>query len=106
MTDAYLTRLQAIIQSMIEDSVTFEEEALREVGGRKLLAFIDRGSPRAVLALNELYIIKAINYLESESENLDLVDIDFLADYITNKYPLRAKVVDFMNKIREALMKE
>ena len=104
MSEHQLTRLQAIIQSMIEDSVLFEEEAIKEVGGRKLLAFIDRGSPRAILALNDLYIDLAIKYIMDENADIRmLADIDFLADYITNKYPLRAKIIDFMRKIREAL---
>ena len=107
MSEHQLTRLQAIIQSMIEDSVTFEEEAIREVGGRKLLAFVDRGSYRTILALNELYINKLIEYLETEEGDAkQIADIDFLADYVTNKYPLRAKIVDFMAKIRQALMSD
>jgi len=102
MSEAYITRLQAIIQSMIEDTVNFEEEAIGEVKGRKIHAFIERG-PRTVAAINDQYILALIDYIESESEEYDLADLDYLADYIMNKYPLRAKIVDFMAKIRKAL---
>ena len=99
---AYLTRIQAILQSMIEDSVTFEEAALKEVGGKKIHAFILKGS-RTVAAINDMYVLGLIDYVESEPEEYSLADLDYLADYISNKYPLRAKVKDFMSKIREAL---
>lgn len=99
---AYYTKLQAIIQSMIEDSVNFEEQALEEVGGKKIHAFINRG-PRTVSALNDQYILGLIKYIEEESGEYTLSNLDFLADYIMNKYPLRAKIKDFMAKIREAL---
>lgn len=98
----YLTRLQAIIQSMLEDSVKYEEEALREVGGKKIHAFINNGS-RTVAAINDMYILGLINYVLRESEQYSLANLDFLADYIINKYPLRAKVKDFLQKIQEVL---
>jgi len=87
---------------MLEDSVNYEEAALKEVGGRKIHAFIYRG-PRTVAALNDLYILKLIKFVEEEPEDYTLADLDYLADYIQNKYPLRAKIKDFMSKIREAL---
>lgn len=99
----YATKLQAVIQSMIEDSVAFEEDALTEVGGKKIHAFINRGA-RTVAAINDMYILKIIDYVESEPEEYSLADLDYLADYISNKYPLRAKIRDFMSKIRNALM--
>ena len=102
MSEAYTTRLQAIIQSMIEDTVNFEEDALKEVGGKKIHAFINKGL-RTVAAINDQYILELLDYIESESEEYNLVDLDYLADYIMNKYPLRAKIVDFMAKIRKAL---
>ena len=100
--NVYLTRIQAILQSLIEDSVHFEEDALMEVGGKKIHAFIDRGQ-RTLAALNDQYILGLIKYLEEESEEYTLANLDYLADYIMNKYPLRAKVQDFLKKIRRAL---
>ena len=101
--NVYATKLQAVIQSMIEDSVAFEEEALSEIGGKKIHAFINRG-PRTVAAINDMYILGLIEYIMSEPDEYSLADMDYLADYITNKYPLRAKIRDFMSKIKEALM--
>jgi len=98
----YLTRIQAILQSLLEDTVTFEEEALNEVGGKKIHAFIERG-PRTLAAINDQYILGLIRYVEEEPEEYTLANLDYLADYIMNKYPLRAKVQDFMKKIRRAL---
>ncbi len=101
MSEVYATRLQAIIQSMIEDSVVFEEQALEEVGGKKIHAFINRGQ-RTVAAINDMYVLELIEYIETEGE-YNLANLDYLADYISNKYPMRAKIRDFMAKIREAL---
>lgn len=98
----YLTRIQAILQSLIEDSVLFEEEALKEVQGKKIHAFIDRGQ-RTIAAINDQYVLGLIKFIEEESEEYTLANLDYLADYIMNKYPLRAKVQDFMSKIRKAL---
>ncbi len=100
--NVYITRIQAILQSMIEDTVSFEEQALEEVGGKKIHAFIEHGS-RTVAAINDMYVLGLIKYIEEEGEEYTLANLDYLADYIMNKYPLRAKVQDFMAKIRRAL---
>lgn len=101
MSDPNLTRLQALIQNLLEDSVTFEEEALSEVSGRKILAFIE-GGQRSIMAINDMYTLKLIDYLEGRGE-YNLADMDYLADYITNKYPLRSKVRNFLEKVRQLL---
>jgi len=101
-SNVYLTRIQAILQSMIEDTVAFEEDALKEVGGKKIHAFILQG-PRTVAAINDMYVLGLIDYVEQEPEEYTLANLDYLADYISNKYPLRAKVQDFMSKIKAAL---
>ena len=98
----YMTRIQAILQSMIEVTVSFEEEALQEVGGKKIHAFIQQG-PRTIAAINDMYVLGLIDYVMSEAEEYTLANLDYLADYISNKYPLRAKVRDFMSKIKAAL---
>ena len=105
-SDFNLQRQQAIIYSLLEDSVNFEVEQLREVKGKGLLAFIKHGQ-RSLMAINELYIINLMDYLERDAVGMegdyDLADLDFLADYIVNKYPLRAKIQDFMSKVRSIL---
>ena len=102
MSEIHVTKLQAILQSMIEDTVNFEEEAVLEVKGKKIHVFI-RGGPRTLAAINDQYILGLIDFVEKEPEEYTLADLDYLADYIQNKYPLRAKIKDFMSKIREAL---
>ncbi len=99
---SYYVRLQALIQAMLEDAVNFEEEALAEVGGERILAFIDRDR-RVAMALNDLYILSLLKYVLEGGWNYTPAQLEFLIGYVTNKYPLRAKVRDFMKKIREAL---
>ncbi len=101
---AYYVKLQALIQALLEDTVNFEEEALRNVGGKEILSFIDR-DPRVAIALNNLYILKLLEYIEKDTWDYTPAELEFLIGYVTNKYPLRAKVEDFMKKIREALRK-
>ncbi len=106
---SYYVRLQALIQSMLEDAVGFEEEALREIGGKKILAFIGNDR-RTAMALNDLYILKLFEYIETggwepETGRRDYPPayLEFLIGYVTNKYPMRAKIKDFMKKIKAAL---
>ncbi len=99
---AYYVKLQALIQALLEDTVNFEEEALRKVGGKEILSFIDRDQ-RVIMALNNLYILKLLEYVERDDWDYTPADLEFLIGYVSNKYPLRAKVEDFMKRVREAL---
>ena len=104
--DFNLQRQQAILYSLLEDSVNFEVEQIKEVKGKGILSFIKNGQ-RSLMAINELYILNLMDFLEKDAvgleEEYNLADLDFLADYITNKYPLRAKIQDFMSKVRSVL---
>ncbi len=97
-------KLQALIHALLEDAVNFEEKALEEIGGKKILAFINKGN-RTPYALNDLYILKLLEYVARGGEYTP-AHLAFLIDYVTHKYPLRAKIKDFMEKLEELLMSE
>jgi hypothetical protein len=97
-------RLQAVISAMLEDSVKFEEDALQEVKGRKILAFqLDSTATRR--AILNLFYLRMLSYLKEEESDIPAhfppSDLLFLLGYVTSPRTMRAKIVDFMEKIRE-----
>ncbi len=79
----------------------FEERALKEIGGEEILLLVKRGR-RAVRALNDLYILRLLEYIRRDSwDYTPVAEIEFLIGYVSNRYSLRDKVRDFMRKWEE-----
>jgi|BEDMetMinimDraft_2_1075160.scaffolds.fasta_scaffold02210_6 hypothetical protein len=104
MVEESVLKLQAVISAMLEDSVKFEEDALAEVKGRKILAF-QLDSPATRRAILNMYYLRMLSYLKEEDLDLPSYfppsDLLFLLGYVSSPRTMRAKIVDFMEKIRE-----